>query len=439
MLNTKLDHPNYRAKVVKIEKLEPHSNADKLQIAVVDFQRVITGLDTKVGDLFIYFPLESQINSEFISYINGFSDSNLNADKTKKGFFSGKGRVKSLKLRGVFSEGYLHPAVSVNSYLADNNIKFQITSKDIGTEFDSIGDITFCQKYIVKTKGEPRQGNPDKKLKRVSKIIDGQVRLHVDTKALKREISNISPDDFIDVTSKWHGANCGIARVLVKRPLSFLEKVSKFLGAKVVESQYGLLYFSRRVIKNEYADQVTSDFYDENVWATVAKKYEKSVQEGVTIFGELVGFTSSGSGIQSAKGVVYDYGCEVGECDFYVFRITYTTHDGNVYEFSAKQVQDYCKKYELKMVPVFYVGKAKDMYPELSVDNHWHENFLNKLVEDYLEKDCIYCKNAGLADEGIVLSKRSDHFDAYKLKSSRFLIEESGELDKEVANIEDEG
>lgn len=437
MLTTKLDNPNYRAKIVKIDRLEPHPNADKLLITTIDFQKVIVGLDTKIGDLCIYFPLESQINSEFVSFINGYSSADLNKDKTKKGFF-GKPRVRATKLRGVMSEGYLHPIGDFNLFLQEKGIKFQVTEKEVGTEFDSVGDLLICQKYIVKQKGLPGPKNPNKKLKRLSRVVDGQVRLHADTKHLKKEIYRISPDDFIDISSKWHGANCGISRVLVKRRLSLVDRISKIFGAKIQETEYDLVYFSRRVVKNEYADQQTADFYNEDVWGKVAKKYEKSIQEGITCYGELVGYTSTGAGIQSAKGVAYDYGCQEGECDFYVFRITYTTHDGQVYEFSINQIKEYCKKYELKTTPSFYSGLAKDMYPELDVNNHWHENFLNKLIEDYLEKDCVYCRNSGLPDEGLVVAKRDGHFDAFKLKSNAFTLVETGELDKEQTNIEDE-
>lgn len=49
---------NYTAKVVQLKGLKPHSNADRLQVCTIDFQQVITGLDAKDGDLYIYFPVE---------------------------------------------------------------------------------------------------------------------------------------------------------------------------------------------------------------------------------------------------------------------------------------------------------------------------------------------------------------------------------------------
>ena len=44
---------NYLVKVVKIDQLKKHPNADRLQVAVIDFQEVIVGMDTKIGDIII--------------------------------------------------------------------------------------------------------------------------------------------------------------------------------------------------------------------------------------------------------------------------------------------------------------------------------------------------------------------------------------------------
>lgn len=38
---------NYLCKVVKLENLRKHSNADRLQVATIDFQDVIIGMDAK--------------------------------------------------------------------------------------------------------------------------------------------------------------------------------------------------------------------------------------------------------------------------------------------------------------------------------------------------------------------------------------------------------
>ena len=65
-------NPNYLAKVVKLNNIRKHENADRLQCVAIDGNNVITGLDAKDGALYVYFPLESAINKEFLSWGNSF-------------------------------------------------------------------------------------------------------------------------------------------------------------------------------------------------------------------------------------------------------------------------------------------------------------------------------------------------------------------------------
>ena len=47
--------------VVQINELNPHSNADRLQIATIFGASVIVGLDVQIGDLGVYFPIDLQL------------------------------------------------------------------------------------------------------------------------------------------------------------------------------------------------------------------------------------------------------------------------------------------------------------------------------------------------------------------------------------------
>ncbi len=432
---------NYLARVIKLPAPQPHPNANKLSLILNQGQTIVVGLDSKEDDICILFSLESKINSEFLSFINAYSDPELNRDKTKKQFFSHRSRVKATKLRGILSEGYLHPITEVNDWLKSKGIKFRFSEKDIGTEFDLIDDLLLVEKYInpetLKKLGQLNQTKGGK-VKKESRIIDNQLRLSPDYRHLKREIYSIKPDDYIDISSKWHGCNALIQRGLTKRKLSFIEKILQKFGVKIDDKEYSLLYASRRCLKSEeFRDFPAQSYYSSNVWQTVAERYKESIKNGICLYGEIVGYTSEGGSIQKINGKTYDYGCEVGKCEFVVFRITYTSLAGDVYEFSAQQLIDYCVRHGLKHVPFYYIGSARDKYPELDLNNHWHENFLNKLINEYLEKDDIYCKNKGLADEGIVLSKRINGFEGLKLKSARFILGESNEADIGEVNIED--
>jgi hypothetical protein len=420
-------NPNYLAQIVALENIRPHPNADRLQIATLQGNSVIVGLDAKEGDVYVYFPLESSINKEFISWSNGFSDKSLNADKGLVGFFGKNARVRAVKLRGIPSMGYAVPANKLLAWIDDT---LYLKEEWIGQEFDSYNDILVCEKYInpLTLKNQNKEKKNQKKVVREPKVVDGQFRFHPDTLQLKKSIHNISPNDYISITRKLHGTSWVASRLLCNKKLTRFEKILKRFGIKIQDTHYDLLWASRRVLKNGFLEIGNKDhFYSYDLWEEIAKSVEYAIQDSITLYGEAVGYTKTGAYIQNG----YDYGCPVGQFATYVYRITTTNHSGQVYEFSHRQVKDYCEKNGLNMVPEIYYGKAKDLYPELSVNDHWHQNFLDRLIEDYLEKDCELCKSKKVPDEGICL--RKDIFDSeiYKLKSFKFLEWETKELDDE--------
>jgi hypothetical protein len=113
-----------------------------------------------------------------------------------------------------------------------------------------------------------------------------------------------------------------------------------------------------------------------------------------------------------------------------VYRITHTDSDGRIFEYSPAQVDEYCKRKGIKAVETLYYGKAGDLF-DVDVENHWHQNFLQKMCETYLEKDCSLCNNK-VPDEGVVLRRDVPNaIDVYKLKSFKFLLGETALLDNE--------
>lgn len=433
-MKIKSDNKNYLAKIVKITDLEPHPNADRLQIATVDFQRVITGTNTKVGDIMVFFPLECTINKEFLAYSNGYRDSSLNADSEVKGLFESSGRVRAQKLRGLPSEGYLHPIAGVNEWLDNAKIDDVITEDNVGTEFDTLGDTLFVEKYLSpshRIKGTANK-TKGKKAKKVSRLVENQFYLHEDTENLKRNMLKVSPEDWISISYKLHGTSGAFGNILTKRKLSFFDKIHKFIfGYAKDENVYDLVISSRKVIKNGFEDKKSNSYYDFDIWSEVGKELSGKVEPTITLYGEIVGQLPNGKWIQKN----YDYGCRNGKHEFYVYRITSVSPVGKVYEFGPLERQKYCEKYGLNHVPMFYFGKAKDLF-EIDTDDHWHSTFLEKLQEKYNEKDCFMCKHK-LPEEGVVLRKEGGLFEAYKCKSMRFLEMETKSLDKGEENIED--
>jgi hypothetical protein len=121
--------------------------------------------------------------------------------------------------------------------------------------------------------------------------------------------------------------------------------------------------------------------------------------------------------------------------DIIVYRITYTNVDGKVFEFSTQQVKEFCKKYSLHSVKELYYGRAENLFPNLNINEHWHEEFLTNLRNMYLEQRSVLCNN-NVPEEGIVLRREVNGIDVYKLKSINFLEKESKMLDRGEIDIE---
>lgn len=436
---------NYLCKIFKIKSLEKHSNADKLQICNVDFQPVITGLDAKIGDVYVYFPVESKINKEFLSFTNSFRESELNFDKTKKGFFEKNCRVRAVKLRNENSCGYIVPIKELIDFTGEQNL-----DKHINEYFDTINDIKIVEKYVVKQNENKTSFGKSGKTSKVSKIVENQFHFSVDVDNFRRNVDKIKPDMKISTSKKLHGTNFVASHVLVKRDLNFIENVienklknNKFLSKYlpiIKTEEYGYVFSSRRVVKSVESEEVENKdhFYDFDLWTYVGETYIKGkLPKGYSIYGEIVGYVpNTTSFIQ--KG--YDYGCNEGECKVFVFRVTYTNPEGKVFNLNLNDSKEFCERVGLNFVEIYYYGKAKDMFPEITTETHWNENFLEALEKKFLEVDDNTCKNK-VPFEGIVIRNEENPFndlEIFKLKSFSFLNYETKMLDSNEENIEDE-
>ena len=150
-----------------------------------------------------------------------------------------------------------------------------------------------------------------------------------------------------------------------------------------------------------------------------------------------MGYLPSGGYIQ--KG--YDYGCKQGEHKFYVYKISIVNPDGKVIFLTDKQIQEYCEKVGLLYNDTFIdYGSVRDYMENnlLTIDDKWQERLISHLEDKYNEKDCYMCVNK-VPEEGIILRiEHLEEYEAYKLKSKRFLLLESEQQEKNESNIEDE-
>lgn len=496
-LSIKKGSENYCCTVVEIDNLHPIEGADFIQRTLVYGNNVIIGKDIKEGDVMLYFNSGTKLNPEFCKFNNLYSNTEYNQNTTAKpGYLSYKQhRVKAIKLKGIISDGFLLPLSSlINFYnrievLAENgsnkhiifNYGNDLLENDfkIGDTFTDVNGISICEKYIV---APPRNSNPGGHKPAVNKfnrLVDNQFYLHNDTENLRRNIHKINPNDIIGIHYKKHGTSAVFANIPTKRPLKWYEKLLQKLGVKIDNIIYDIIYSSRNVIKNKHINTETgAGFYGEDVWGVVAKEIKDLIPKNWTLYGEILGYLPSGAPIQ--KG--YDYGCtnnikfasdgtctcnaatkcpngrigssprctitEYPQHKFYVYKISVVNPDGKVIYLTDKQIEEYCEKVGLLYKDTFiYYGNIDnlleskdftdwDVLYKKDVKDTWQETLLDYLEYKYNEKDCYMCTNK-VPEEGIVLRvEHLESYEAYKLKSKRFLLMESEAQEKDEIDIE---
>lgn len=432
-MKLEVKNKNYCATVVEIRKLVPLNNCDNVQSAIVLNSAVVVSKDVKVGDVGLFFPVEASLSQEFLSNNNLFREKTLNKDQTKGGFFELSGRIRCIKFRGNSSEGFYIPLSSLD-YI-DPSVKQKLK---IGDEFDKINDNKICKKYVVRISGsgnlsKGKSGKRPKSVKRESKLIEGLFRLHYDTAQLKKNLHNIYPDTLVSISDKWHGTSLVVSNILTKRKLNWKEKIASRLGVGVRDSEYSMIYSSRRVIKNEFQTTGNDGFYKEDVWGEAAKEVYPLLQKGMTAYCEIVGYLSSGGEIQKS----YNYGCLPNTHKIVVYRLTTTNEDGKVIELPFTQMKDYCEKVGLNPVELIFYGRAKHFIDCSFVDDDDFRNkFLQKLESEVQGKKCKH-HNFKVPMEGYVIKIDGiNESTAFKYKNIDFLEFETKQLDKGEIDIE---
>lgn len=413
---------NYPCTVVQIKELYEIPNADNLNRVVLLGNNVIVSKDVKEGDLMLYFVAGTQLSQELCYENNLLDDSALNKDTTERGYVSSKRRlIKALKLRGTISDGMLLPLQAL-SYLEDGKLDPKGFLK-VGDTFTHLGDVEVCKKYEVPVKqtGTPGQKQPkENKMKEL--LIDNQFRFHTDTAHFARSLESFKPETEIIVTRKYHGSSLILSHVLINKKLNWFEKLIDKI-VKLPTSEYGYVFSSGKPksrlpkgVKTEKLDWAspTQSFYSENIWEKAYNLHRDKVEKGITLYGEIVG--------QGVQGADYTYGFDY---EIFIYRITQTNVEGNVYELSWEAVKNYCEKYGLKYVDQYFVGKISDFGSTV-------EEALESLKVDYLDKSYNDCK----IDEGVVIRIREND-ELFKLKSPSFILKESGDLEKGL--VEGEG
>ena len=274
-----MENQNSVCFVATINEVKAIPNADNIEQVVVGGWNAITKKgEFKEGDLTVIATTDAVIPEAFSEKMGVTS-------YLRKG-----GRVRTVKLRGVYSECLIIPTKYIPGY---------------GDRYQDGDDM--MEKFGI-VKYEP----PVKQIQLASgrkiKWRDNQ-NFHIYYKFpnLKNVAGMFTEEDLVEITRKIHGTNARYG-IVKKGKLSFWDKVKKFFRLADEWVDYEYIYGSHNCEKGSDSQ----GFYSTDVWRTVAEKYDikeklwsyiknrnVEVGEGIILYGEIYG-----AGIQKN----YDYG-----------------------------------------------------------------------------------------------------------------------------------
>jgi RNA ligase (TIGR02306 family) len=310
--------------VAKINEVKAIEGADNIEQVVIGGWNAITKKgEFKEGDKVVVATTDAVI-PEALSDLMGVTN------YLRKGQ-----RVRTVKLRGVYSECLLIPF----KYLAPKSLENNV---DVGHDMMNILGVT---KY------EPPVKQVQLASGRKIKWRDNQ-NFHIYYKFpnLKNVSGMFTEEDEVQITRKIHGTNARYG-IVKKSKLSFWDNVKKFFGLADEWIDYEYIYGSHNCEKGSDSQ----GFYSTDVWRTIAEKYdikdrlwrlvrEMDVEElgsGVVLYGEIYG-----AGIQKN----YTYGLD----DIKFAGFDYTV-DGKYLSTESTQIVISCLL-ELPHVEILHEG-----------------------------------------------------------------------------------
>lgn len=273
------------------------------------------------------------------------------------------GRVRTIKLRGVYSECLIIPLHdAMDPKLLSEEGKDLMDELGIYKYEPPVRQVQLAGGHKIKYKDNPN--------------------FHVYYKFpnFKNVPNMFTEDDVVEITRKIHGTNARYG-IVKKNKLSLWDKVKKFFGDEWID--YEFVYGSHNVEKGSDSQ----GFYDTDVWRTIADRYDikdklwahvktwyspELIGTGFIIYGEIFG-----KGIQKN----YEYGLD--DIEFVGFDV----------EMNNKYLSVYRSDSEFASLKLYYV--------ELLYRGFWSQ----EIQDAFTFNQFIY--NTKVPHEGIVIKHES--------------------------------
>lgn len=443
---------NHCGYIVKVKELRAHPNADKLYIATFFGNDTCVSIDTQVGDIGVYFPCDLQLSLEFC--IANHLCRKLPDGTADTGYMEvDKRNITAIRLRGERSDGLYLP-ISCFNYCYDDDASAYLKVGDIISE---VNGHPICNKYIPRTRKQNNTNSSNvSKTRKHKDPIAPLFKEHIDTAQLAYNLNAFKPGDLIEITRKLHGtsARIGYLPVLKGYKRTLWDKIARKDGTPIY--QYDYIDGTRRTLLISY----DGGFYGSNEFR---KHFHEAIKgklhEGESVYAEIIGFTDDGVPIMGSVSnkktndkafikqygdmTTFSYGCDptgvtAPKNDFYVYRMTLTTHDGYTVEYSPEYTRYRCEQMGVKFVPVEWRGYIPE-HPASETDDtitagEW---IMNKAEQYYDGPEPIDPRHVR---EGVVVRLvDKPSFTAYKIKNFSFklisgiAIAETNPVDETVA------
>lgn len=426
---------NHCGYIVKVKELRKHPNADKLYIATFFGNDTCVSIDTQVGDIGVYFPCDLQLSLEFC--IANHLCRKLPDGTADTGYMEvDKRNITAIRLRGERSDGLYLP-ISCFDYCYDDDASAYLKVGDIISE---VNGHPICNKYIPRTRKQNNTNNSNvSKTRKHKDPIAPLFKEHIDTAQLAYNLNAFKPGDLIEITRKLHGtsARIGYLPVLKGYKRTLWDKITRKDGKPIY--QYDYIDGTRRTLLVSY----DGGFYGSNEFR---KHFHEAIKgklhEGESVYAEIVGFTDDGTPIMGSVSnkktndktfikqygdmTTFSYGCDpIGvtapKNDFYVYRMTLTTHNGYTVEYPPEYTRYRCEQMGVKFVPVEWRGYIPE-HPASENDDtitagEW---IMNKAEQYYDGPEPIDPRHVR---EGVVVRLvDKPSFTAYKIKNFSFKL-----------------
>jgi RNA ligase (TIGR02306 family) len=309
-----------KVEVFKIATIKPHPNADRMELAYIGgedgWQTCVKLGEHKKGDVVVYFPVDSILPEDVETIIFG-PESKVTLHKH---------RVRSIKLRGAISQGFVVPLELLG---LEPNL-------GLGTDVAEKLGIT---KYEPPVKGSPQmQGTGKKKMHKNPHFKEYTSINHF--KYYTRAFD--SYDGLVIATEKIHGTNFRAGWVPYNT-YNLWRKFLNWIGKPIDKWQWEFAWGSRRV-QLTLKGKKHQTFYDQNVYYKIKERYnlKKKLSKGEVIYGEIYGY-----GIQKN----YTYSLDEGEHRCVFFDLM---KDGEYQDWD--DLFQLCRSKALPIPPIVFCG-----------------------------------------------------------------------------------